>query len=203
MMEGTPLELQPRQPVLVYVMGQPATGRTTFAQQLSTTLQCPMVNHGMFLGSLMGPIQDGKIVIRSNDWVQDVLGYYFLKGLPVVFDANTFTKNARAPFLETARLLGIPTVGIWVQCDVASQKAFNTATKYPDALLTTARQVFEAPQVNEGFEYIMAHSTDLQGFGEIERGHDDDESRTTGGFGEPLETSQCFDDSWFGPREGR
>ncbi len=148
-------------PALFYVLGQPATGRTTVARKLAKTSRAPLVNQQQLLDAVTGPIEVAGVSSRARDWTGDILGYYLLRGLPVIFDAETFTRSARAPYLQLARALGVPAYGIWVQCEVSTQDLLRQGRGYSPELIEAIRTLFQAPQVEEGFRLITSYNTDL------------------------------------------
>jgi predicted kinase len=148
-------------PILIYLVGQPAVGQTTLAGRLGRELDLPVVNHQQFYEAVTGHRAWEGVGSRVQDWVCDVLGYYLLSGQSLIFDAQTYTRKARLPYLQVARGLQIPTYGIWVQCEQPDWDGFRAARGYPPELTKALQTLFEPPQVLEGFRMITSHLSSL------------------------------------------
>jgi predicted kinase len=156
------------------MMGRPKHGKTTFARKAAAELKVPLVSYRDLFQALTGGIVVDEFNVRLNQVVLDTIGWYLLKGKTVIYDAGNMTRASRQPLMEMAQVLEIPVHGIWCVCDAATQKERLLSAGFPLEQAELINRVWEAPNMDEGYEEIVVQFTDASALSEVKLVHDGD-----------------------------
>jgi len=165
-----------------------SSGRPKVAKTLDSTVAADLTRPGQELVILVGPPGSGKsslfkkyfapkrYVHVNRDTLQTMdacvarAGEALDDGESVVVDNTNPSADARRPFIDAARMRGVPVACIVMQTDVKICKLNNTfrgkhgGTEVPDVAYAQYNKRFEPPTASEGFAFVgkAPFAADLQ-----------------------------------------
>jgi predicted kinase len=149
------------QPLLIYTIGLPGSGKTTFARQLAEK-----INAVHLYGDKIGFEHWGAPTFSAEETrmvyfeMDDMATENLSTGKSVVYDASSNSLASRSRLVELAAELDCVAIGLWIQVDETlarersseiriSEFAENYFRIIPEAVFDRAVDVFQPPHTNE------------------------------------------------------
>jgi protein phosphatase len=138
-------------------IGVSGCGKTTFCKEYSEKMGLVYLSSDGLRGIIGKDESDQTVSGKVFDTLRTMVSYLLSNDYSVLLDATNYNKKNRRDFLNIAKTLGKPTIGLRfnVPIELAKQRNASRDRKVPEYVIDNQFSRLEEPTQEEGFAVIF------------------------------------------------